>query len=227
MRHTDTQLGHPAREVRLIRYLRHHNLGDASPCGHVRSTHTTVMDSSGHPTEQHLLVHLADRETVGPVVGQGQIGPATSEDNPAALGPDRLDCHLGGVNGCGRAAETHVHRRFPGSQKRFQLNGKRPFVGQGPSAGPHRIAFRRILSGAGLSGAKEDSGDGRASCTAFKGSGRCDARGDGSHRRHAVHVAAIDSLFAPFPALTDGLGGLDYQLTGLLASELPIIAQIY
>jgi hypothetical protein len=38
------------------------------------------------------------------------------------------------------------------------------------------------------------------------------------------HVAAIDSLFAPFPALTDGLGGLDYQLTGLLASELPISA---
>jgi hypothetical protein len=38
------------------------------------------------------------------------------------------------------------------------------------------------------------------------------------------HVAAIDSLIAPFPALTEGLGGLDYQLTGLLASELPISA---
>jgi hypothetical protein len=38
------------------------------------------------------------------------------------------------------------------------------------------------------------------------------------------HVAAIDSLFAPFPALTEGLGGLDYQLTGLLASELPVSA---
>ena len=38
------------------------------------------------------------------------------------------------------------------------------------------------------------------------------------------HVAAIDSLFAPFPALDNGLGGLDYQLTGLLASELPINA---
>ena len=38
------------------------------------------------------------------------------------------------------------------------------------------------------------------------------------------HVAAIDSLFAPFPSLTEGLGGLDYQLTGLLASELPISA---
>jgi hypothetical protein len=35
------------------------------------------------------------------------------------------------------------------------------------------------------------------------------------------HVAAIDSLFAPFPALTDGLGGLNYQITGLLAAELP------
>jgi hypothetical protein len=38
------------------------------------------------------------------------------------------------------------------------------------------------------------------------------------------HVAAIDSLIAPFPALDGGLGGLDYQLTGLLASELPISA---
>jgi hypothetical protein len=38
------------------------------------------------------------------------------------------------------------------------------------------------------------------------------------------HVAAIDSLLAPFPGLTEGLGGLDYQLTGLLASELPISA---
>ncbi len=38
------------------------------------------------------------------------------------------------------------------------------------------------------------------------------------------HVAAIDSLIAPFPAFDGGLGGLDYQLTGLLASELPISA---
>jgi hypothetical protein len=38
------------------------------------------------------------------------------------------------------------------------------------------------------------------------------------------HVAAIDALFAPFPGLTEGLGGLDYQITGLLASELPIDA---
>ena len=38
------------------------------------------------------------------------------------------------------------------------------------------------------------------------------------------HVAAIDSLIAPFPGLIDGDGGLDYQLTGLLASELPFSA---
>lgn len=36
------------------------------------------------------------------------------------------------------------------------------------------------------------------------------------------HVAAIDSLLAPFPGLIDGNGGLDFELTGLLASELPI-----
>src|SRR6201996_3118448 len=38
------------------------------------------------------------------------------------------------------------------------------------------------------------------------------------------HVAAIDSLIAPFPGLIDGDGGLDYQLTGLLASQLPFSA---
>jgi hypothetical protein len=36
-----------------------------------------------------------------------------------------------------------------------------------------------------------------------------------------THVAAIDSLIAPFPALIDGNGGLDYEITGLLAAELP------
>src|ERR1700677_4202470 len=38
------------------------------------------------------------------------------------------------------------------------------------------------------------------------------------------HVAAIDSLLAPFPGLTEGFGGLNYELTGLLASELPFSA---
>jgi hypothetical protein len=38
------------------------------------------------------------------------------------------------------------------------------------------------------------------------------------------HVAAIDSLAAPFPALTAGFGGVTYELTGLLASELPFSA---
>lgn len=36
-----------------------------------------------------------------------------------------------------------------------------------------------------------------------------------------THVAAIDSLFAPFPSLIDGAGGLNYEITGLLAAELP------
>jgi hypothetical protein len=39
-----------------------------------------------------------------------------------------------------------------------------------------------------------------------------------------THVAAIDALAAPFPALTEGFGGLNYELTGLLASELPFSA---
>jgi hypothetical protein len=36
-----------------------------------------------------------------------------------------------------------------------------------------------------------------------------------------THVAALDSLFVPFPSLDQGLGGLDYQLDGLLAAEIP------
>jgi hypothetical protein len=41
------------------------------------------------------------------------------------------------------------------------------------------------------------------------------------------HVAAIDSLFAPFPELTEGFGGLNYELTGLLASELTFSASCH
>ncbi|UQX09662.1 hypothetical protein [Candidatus Mycobacterium methanotrophicum] len=37
----------------------------------------------------------------------------------------------------------------------------------------------------------------------------------------STHVAAVLSLFLPFPSLDQGLGGLDYQLDGLLAAELP------
>jgi hypothetical protein len=36
----------------------------------------------------------------------------------------------------------------------------------------------------------------------------------------STHVAAVLS-FLPFPSLDEGLGGLDYQLDGLLAAELP------
>ncbi len=36
-----------------------------------------------------------------------------------------------------------------------------------------------------------------------------------------AHVAGIDSLFVPFPGLTDGFGGLNFEISGLLASELP------
>jgi hypothetical protein len=36
-----------------------------------------------------------------------------------------------------------------------------------------------------------------------------------------THVAAVLSLALPFPSLDQGLGGLDYQLDGLLAAELP------
>jgi hypothetical protein len=36
-----------------------------------------------------------------------------------------------------------------------------------------------------------------------------------------AHVAGIDSLFVPFPALDDGFGGLNFEISGLLASELP------
>lgn len=37
-----------------------------------------------------------------------------------------------------------------------------------------------------------------------------------------THVALIDALLAPFPSLTEGLGGLNYQIDGLLAAELPV-----
>ena len=39
-----------------------------------------------------------------------------------------------------------------------------------------------------------------------------------------THVALVTNLFAPFPELNEGLGGLQYQITGLLAAELPVSA---
>jgi hypothetical protein len=36
-----------------------------------------------------------------------------------------------------------------------------------------------------------------------------------------THVAGVLGFAVPFPALTEGLGGLDYQVDGLLAAELP------
>jgi hypothetical protein len=38
------------------------------------------------------------------------------------------------------------------------------------------------------------------------------------------HVALITNIFAPFPEFNDGLGGLQYQIDGLLAAELPVSA---
>src|ERR1700761_4963864 len=37
-------------------------------------------------------------------------------------------------------------------------------------------------------------------------------------------VAFLTNMFAPFPALNDGVGGLQYQLAGLMAAELPVSA---
>jgi hypothetical protein len=38
------------------------------------------------------------------------------------------------------------------------------------------------------------------------------------------HVALVTNLFAPFPELNEGVGGLQYQIGGLLAAELPASA---
>jgi hypothetical protein len=35
-------------------------------------------------------------------------------------------------------------------------------------------------------------------------------------------VALLTNLFAPFPALNEGVGGLQYQIAGLMAAELPV-----
>jgi hypothetical protein len=39
-----------------------------------------------------------------------------------------------------------------------------------------------------------------------------------------THVAAIFGFDVPFPAFDDGVGGLDYEVDGLLAAELPVNA---
>lgn len=39
-----------------------------------------------------------------------------------------------------------------------------------------------------------------------------------------THIALVTDLLAPFPALDDGVGGLQYEIDGLLAAELPVSA---
>ena len=39
-----------------------------------------------------------------------------------------------------------------------------------------------------------------------------------------THVALVTDLLAPFPGLDNGVGGLQYQIDGLLAAELPVSA---
>ncbi len=98
MRRTDTQRGHPARPVRLVRYLGHHHLRRTGHSGRRRRARATVVDDGGHASEQCLQVDLADEEAVVPVVDQGKIGPAARDDCTAPLRSDRLDGHPGGVH---------------------------------------------------------------------------------------------------------------------------------
>ena len=140
---TDTQLGHPARPVRLVRYLRHHHLRRAGPGGRRRRARTAVVHDGGHPREQCLMVDLADDEAVVPVVDQRQVGPAAGDDRATALRADRLDGDPGDVLRGAHTAEAHVHRRRACVQERLQVGGQRAVVGQDPRAGLHDIEIRR------------------------------------------------------------------------------------
>ncbi|MCW2561501.1 MAG: hypothetical protein JWQ31_61, partial [Mycobacterium sp.] len=73
---TDAQLDHPARPVRLVRYLGHHHLRRTGDGGRRRRARTAVVHNSGHPAKQFLVVYLADDEAVIPVVDRSQVGPA-------------------------------------------------------------------------------------------------------------------------------------------------------
>ena len=97
MRRTDTQVGHPAGPVRLVRYLGHHHLRRAAPGRRRRRACAAVVHDGGRPGEQGLMVDFADDEAVVPVVDQSQVGPAAGDDGATALRTDRLDGHPGDV----------------------------------------------------------------------------------------------------------------------------------
>ena len=73
---TDTQVGHPARPVRLVRYLGNHHLRRTGPGGRRRGARAAVVHDGGHPAEQCLVVDLAHGEAVVPVVDQSQARPS-------------------------------------------------------------------------------------------------------------------------------------------------------
>ena len=70
MCHADAQPGHPPGPIGLIHNLRDDHLRRARPCGRRRRARTAVMNDGGNPAEQRLLVDLANKEAVVPVVDQ-------------------------------------------------------------------------------------------------------------------------------------------------------------
>jgi hypothetical protein len=64
-----------------------------------------------------LLVDLADRQAVGRLVEEGELGPAAQNDGPAAEGAGALDHGLAESRGGAHAAEAEVPRRLPGGEE--------------------------------------------------------------------------------------------------------------
>src|SRR5690242_16872494 len=114
----DAQVSDPTGPVRLVRHLGYDHLRCARPGGRRRGASTAVVYDGGDPTEQGLLVDLADGEAVIAVVDRHEIGPAAGDECAAALRANRVEGNPGDVVGRAHAAEAHVHRRRAGVEER-------------------------------------------------------------------------------------------------------------
>ena len=133
----DAKVTNAQAPVELVAEHRHRDLRRACPRGGGRRTGSAVVHDGGDPGEKRLLIDVADRDAVRPVVDQLKISPALRQDHAPACGPRRVDQCAAGTLDSGHASEPYIDGRFAVIEERLQLRRQRAGVRQDPRAGLH------------------------------------------------------------------------------------------
>jgi hypothetical protein len=135
----DARVANAQAPAELVAEHRHRDLRRACPRGGGRRTGSAAVHDGGDPGEKRLLIDVADRDAVRPVVDQLKVSPALRQDHAPACGPRRVgQCAAGAIDG-GHASETHIDGRFAVIEERLQLRRQRAGVRQDPRAGLHDV----------------------------------------------------------------------------------------